>query len=229
MVAASMLVGGVALVACTVAVSGTGPSMGDAGADATRDDVSTGPLEGGEVPDAAEPADVGLDSPTELEAQPPPPPVDGAPPCPGVLCNGACMNASDCSSCAGATLLCASQHACMSGCAACRDSSNAPEPIECFACDSTHANPLGTCEPADASSYCLSGDYFGSYKGGAAGYHCGCPSGDAGQCPGDTQICATIGAVALCVTCGEPVPGNPTGKACKEPGTTCNTATHACQ
>src|SRR5207302_9310686 len=73
--------------------------------------------------------------------------IDGGP-CFGVVCNGACLvDASSCTSCDGGPLLCASTHACGAACGACPD-----RPIQCFDCDSNRKNPVGTCEPDDASA-----------------------------------------------------------------------------
>jgi hypothetical protein len=199
--------------ACSVGVSGQGPSVVDAGADAATLDSSV-------ILDSGLP-DVGVATRDAAG--------DAGVPCTGVLCNGHCLEANDCSSCTGAPLLCASSHpACVNSCSGCSDTSDQALPIECYACDVQHENPIGTCASASGSAYCLSGNYFGSYEGGA-GYHCGCPSGDAGECPGSSQVCTTIGSAALCVTCGEPVPTDVTGAPCKVGNTTCNAATHSCQ
>jgi hypothetical protein len=150
---------------------------------------------------------------------------EAGPPCAGVICNGKCTDATDCSSCTGAPLLCASQGTCLSACAKCADEQSNPLPIECYACDSNHQNPVGTCEPADSGSYCLSGDYFAS--GGANVYHCGC-DGDAGSCPGASQICVPLGVGSFCVTCGEPVQGDAASGAVCKGGGTCSPDTHSC-
>jgi hypothetical protein len=201
--------------ACSVGVSGQGTAAVDGGSDAAIHDSST-PLDAAHDVGVAQP-DAGADV------------ADTGAPCTGVLCNGQCLAANDCSSCNGSPLLCASSHpTCVDSCSSCSDTNDQPLPVECYACDVQHANPIGACAPATGSAYCLSGNYFGSYQGGA-GYHCGCPSGDAGECPGSTQVCTTIGAAALCVTCGEPVPTDVTGSPCKAAGTTCNPGGNACR
>lgn len=100
-------------------------------------------------------------------------------------------------------------------------------PIECFACDGNHQNPIGTCQPADAGSYCLNGDYVGQYKGGP-GYQCGC--NDVGSCPGATQVCVPLGNVdaGFCLTCGEATVGQIQGAPCKDGGT-CQAVQALCQ
>jgi hypothetical protein len=149
---------------------------------------------------------------------------EAGPPCAGVICNGKCVAEADCSSCPGSPLLCKAQRTCLSTCAQCADDQNSEFPIECFACDSNHVNPIGTCGSADPSAYCLSGDYFAA--GGTKVYHCAC-DGDAGSCPGTSQVCVPIGTASLCVTCGEPVPNGSAGVACKGGGA-CSPDTHTC-
>jgi hypothetical protein len=210
-------------VACSVSISGS-ETAADAGNDAMGSDAASPEANPPDVRNDTELGDVVLPDASDAGDGS----ADAA--CTGVTCNGQCTSASDCSGCSGATLLCAPQHACVSACGACRDSADASMPIECFACDAKHQNPIGTCAPDDAGTYCLNGGYFGSYHGGA-GYHCGCAAGDAGAetCPGASQVCATINNAPICVTCGEPVPTDITGMACKAPGTTCNPSAHACR
>jgi hypothetical protein len=210
--------------ACSVGVSGEAPAdlVADAGADVTIDS----PTQTDAGTDAAPDTGSGNDSATPM---PDASVADASVECDaGLLCHGQCLGATDCSSCSGATLLCAATRTCASSCDACRDTNDKPLPTECYSCDSNYKNPIGQCAPADATSYCLSGSYFGSY-GGGAGYHCSCPSGDAADCPGSTQVCATIGAAKLCVTCGEPTPMSLSGVACKTSGTSCNPDALTCQ
>jgi hypothetical protein len=148
--------------------------------------------------------------------------------CSGVTCNGQCMAAPDCQSCPGATLLCGPTKTCMADCAACRDSMNAGLPIQCFACDQNHRNPLGTCQYDDAGAYCLNGFYGGQYVGGADGFRCAC---DDGGCPGMTQVCAPLGtfdAGSFCLTCGETTAATIDGQPCTGGGT-CHADQHKCQ
>jgi hypothetical protein len=217
------------VIACSVSVNGSAP--GDAGEDAMIPQVDA--MSDANAPDAGSAHDAGAkDSSFEAstsEASTKDASGDAA--CSGLICNGECIAASDCAGCAGATLLCAAKGACVSHCDTCVDGTDASTPIECFACDANHQNPIGTCTSADVGAYCLNGSYFGSYRGGA-GYHCGCADGDAGDaaaCPGATQVCTTVGNVPLCVTCGEPVPTSIEGVACKAGGTTCNPSAHSCE
>lgn len=148
-------------------------------------------------------------------------------PCNGVVCNGACLTASDCQSCTGAPLLCSGR--CVTDCATCVDSQNRAMPIDCFACDVNHENPIGSCAYNDTTLYCLSGSYLGSYTGGAAGYHCACGDGGASDCPGKTQVCApTPAGSTFCVTCGEVYVYDLDGSACKGGGS-CAPASASCQ
>ena len=134
--------------------------------------------------------------------------------CTGLTCNGACISASDCRSCNGAPLLCASTGQCVAACQGCKDTSGTAMPIECFACDSTHANPIGSCQYDDAGTYCLSGDYLGQYQGNP-GFRCACD--DVSQCPGATQVCVPLGAseAGFCLTCGESTIGPIQGQPCQ--------------
>lgn len=151
-----------------------------------------------------------------------------AAPCSGLLCNGQCMEATDCTGCQGAPLLCASQETCTSDCTACQDTQGKAMPIECFACDQNHANPQGTCQYDDQAQYCLSGNY-GAAGGPTGGFRCICGDAGVSACPGDTQVCvATPGGTNLCITCGEVYLDDVSGQSCKN-GKTCSAASHACQ
>jgi hypothetical protein len=202
-----------AFAACSVQTSGNGeaPDGGEAGASA-----EAAAADGG-VPDA--PADISA----RMEAQ-----AQEAGPCTGVLCNGQCVAASDCRSCSGAPLLCGATGACRSSCAGCQDTHGTALPIDCFACDSNHQNPIGTCAYDDAGSYCLSGDYTGQYEQGASGYRCGC--GDGGACPGATQVCVPLGNydAGFCLTCGETTVGAMQDQPCAGGGT-CQASSALCQ
>ncbi len=210
--------------ACGTANKGTGATTdggaGDAGtdADAANADVTN---------DVTTDADAANDS--GMTDALPDSPLDAGDvgPCTGVLCGSQCLQASDCRLCAGAPLLCGSTRACVSVCTDCADTQDAAMPIECFACDSNHQNPIGTCQYADAGAYCLSGDYLGQYQGGQ-GYQCGCS--EAGACPGATQVCVPLGNVgaAFCLTCGEPTVGQIQGAPCKDGGT-CQESLALCQ
>ena len=146
--------------------------------------------------------------------------------CTGVMCNGSCIPATDCRTCPGAPLLCASSGECAAACNACNSKGN-PMPIECFACDSNHENPIGTCQYDDAGSYCLSGDYLGQYLGGN-GYQCECSN--VTQCPGATQVCVPLGNydAGFCLTCGESTVGMMQGLPCKDGGA-CQVNQTACE
>lgn len=202
------------VVGCGTDSGGTGPTPDAATQEGGGYDVNV-PPEGGTP-------DVGADTAPDVTAE-------AAPPCSGVICNGVCMAASDCHACSGAHLLCAPKHTCVEACAGCADSNDAGLPIECFACDSNHANPIGTCQPSDNAKYCLSGSYLNVYSGGAAGYHCGCGDGGAADCPGNSQVCArTPGGTTFCVTCGEVYIYDLTDAGCKG-GKSCNPEAAACE
>ncbi len=185
----------------------------DATADVTVD--ATEPIE------AAAPleASSGIDAAADVV-------VDAAP-CSGVICNGTCLAASDCRGCDAGSLLCAPTGQCVSQCAGCTDNANAALPIECFACDSTHQNPLGSCQYDDASSYCLSGDYFGAYADAEPGYRCDCSEAGVSDCPGATQVCVPLGAATFCLTCGETTGATLQDQSCNGGGA-CQSQEHTC-
>ena len=195
------------LTACSVSQGGTGPAQDGGGTDGTMDAGTTS-------------MDQNSETPVETGAE--------AAPCNGLSCNGTCLDASDCRGCAAAPVLCAPSGKCVSGCETCVDEGGTKLPIGCFACDKTHQNPVGTCQYDDASAYCLSGDYFGSYANGAAGYQCDCSDAGTSSCPGKNQVCGTAGAGTLCFSCGETTIATIDGKLCAGGGS-CNAASHTCQ
>jgi hypothetical protein len=207
-----------ALTACSSQKNGPGPSNEGGGADATRE----ADADGGE-PDGVTDGPAEADGRNDVEAEAT---AEGGS-CTGVICAGACLQATDCRSCPGASLLCGATGTCVATCAGCQDSQGAARPIDCFACDSNHQNAIGTCQPADAGSYCLSGDYAGQYQGGPA-YQCGCSA--VSGCPGPTQVCIPLGNfdAGFCLTCGETTVGQIQGQPCKDGGT-CNAAGALCQ
>ncbi len=224
----------VVVAGCSLGLGGLGdmpgadggePEVGvDAAAngDVTVGDDSSSPGEASAT-DATEGGSAEGDAPGEASVvdSPPPPPPDAG--CKGVVCNGSCSGMPDCSGCSGANLLCPMTKICTSDCTACQGA-----PIECFACDMTRMNPIGTCQRQDVGSYCLDENYAGAYQGGQ-GYHCACNTAD--DCPGDDQVCIGIGSTAPpfgCFTCGEAFTDMATCKAgkgnamCNEMKASCN-------
>jgi hypothetical protein len=192
----------VALVACSAQLAGTGPiPANDASVDAPMEADAAG-------------SDVAVEGAAEAG-------------CPGLTCNGQCISEPDCRSCAGAPLLCGTTKTCTASCHDCNDTAGSILPIECFACDSNHQNPIGTCQYDDPLSYCLNGEYLGAYQGGT-GYRCACA--DVSSCPGATQVCVKLGSYdgGFCLTCGENTIGAIQGQPCKDGGT-CQENTAACQ
>jgi hypothetical protein len=210
-----------ALEACGLENGGTEKTL-DASVGSAQDASEDAELDAGQDADLEAGRDASLDAhPEQHDAG-----QADADSCTGVRCAGQCLDAGDCRSCEGAPLLCGSG-TCMPSCFGCRDSQGVATPIECFACDSNHANPLGTCQYEDAGAYCLSGDYSGSYQGGL-GYRCGC--NDVSACPGATQVCVPLGSnnAGFCLTCGENTVGLMQGRPCKDGGA-CQTAQALCQ
>jgi hypothetical protein len=137
-----------------------------------------------------------------------------------VRCGGACVAGNDCTSCASGKLFCKALRTCLTTCETCTDLASAPVPIECVACDMQQNNPIGTCEPNAASTFCLSGDY-GTAHNGAPGKQCDCSGTMVANCTAGAQTCHTAGSTDFCSTCGE-VGASTNGKTCKN-GKTCNT------
>jgi hypothetical protein len=196
-------------------VDGPSPegSPTDAGDGGSKEaSLQDGPLETGPDVQAEAAADAGSDA-------------DAA--CTGVICNGQCTESTDCHGCSGAPLLCGPSNQCVTDCQGCSDSNEGGLPIECFACDSSHQNPLGSCQYGDAGAYCLNGDYSNQYTGGP-GYRCGCD--DVSACPGATQVCVPLGNLdaSFCLTCGEATLANLQGQSCKGGGA-CQTSQANCQ
>jgi hypothetical protein len=221
------------LAACSPSSSGTGQTGQDAAADATQ---AADALSSDSSPDAATEAAPGDSSIVDEAAAEASISADAgdasaadadASTCPGVTCNGACLGAGDCSSCDGSPLLCGT--ACVSSCNGCvGGTQDASLPIECFACDSNQANPIGSCVANDQTAYCLSGNYAGAYLDGGPGFHCPCGDGGASDCPGDTQVCApTPNGPTICVTCGEVYVFDLTDAGCKN-GSACSPSTATC-
>lgn len=206
MLAAAMLTG----IACGIDALGTmavdaidGPASADGGASAGDSSA-----EGGVASDAA--VDVSTDGGDPDAGADSGAPVVALCDAGSVFCNGACVMANDCRACAGAKLLCGRTRACAGNCTLCPTS-----PIECFACDSSQSNPVGSCEPFDAGTFCLDGDY-------GSGEHCDCSNTNVANCVAPQHVCLPAGGTDWCVTCGEN--GSATnGKPCKGGGT-CNAA-----
>ena len=213
-------VGSGALEACSLQAGGTQPMPDSSVTDAETDaDLDAGDAAG---------QDAGVEAGQDASANADAGPRDAGPPdaaCSGVRCDSQCLDAGDCQSCSGAPLLCGST--CVSSCSSCHDSQGVATPIQCFACDSNHANPIGTCQHDNPGSYCLSGDYSGQYRGGF-GYRCSCNTVSA--CPGSTQACVPLGSsnAGFCLTCGEATVGSMQGLPCKGGGA-CQPAQAACQ
>jgi len=138
-----------------------------------------------------------------------------------VYCNGSCISGTDCTGCSTGKLFCKATGACLSSCATCSGLADTPVPIECFACDKSQNNPIGTCEYDNTSGYCLNADYSTAFKGGA-GEHCDCSNTNVTNCVGNQHVCKPAGGTDWCVTCGESgISTN--GLPCKGGGT-CNTS-----
>lgn len=198
---------------------------GEAGQDEAGRDARVDSPEASAEAETDAPPEAATDAEADVAADGPDEAGDAA--CPGVICNGQCTSESDCHACSGAPLLCAPTGTCTSSCQRCTDPGEGGLPIECFACDSNHQNPIGKCAPNNSNAYCLSGNYLGQYDGGS-GYRCGCTS--VSDCPGVTQVCVPLGATGqkFCLTCGETTLATIQGESCQGGGS-CQAATAVCQ
>ena len=216
-----------AVVGCGVGSTGAGPTDGGGDGDVTQDvipfDASDHNVqETGSDSTVDSGVDTGMEGDGDASGG-----GDGdAAPCNGVLCSGSCMPWTDCTQCAGATLLCQPTGVCTSDCSGCTDMQGTALNIQCFVCDSAHMNPFGTCQYDDAGAYCLNGFYAGQYFDGGLGYQCACD--EAGACPAGTQVCANNGVADFCYTCGQAAAVSLEGGACSGGGT-CDPGSHRCQ
>lgn len=197
-----------------------GPSLPD-GTSVDGNAAGDGNVAGDGATSDGSPADADLPDQGIFDAPVPDSAVGAACPPNQVRCGGVCVAGNDCTSCASGTLLCKALRTCLTTCATCTDLASAPVPIECVACDTQQKNPIGTCEPNAASTFCLSGDYSNAHNGGA-GKQCNCNNTMVVNCAAGSQTCRGSGGTDFCSTCGE-VGGSTNGKACKN-GKVCSTA-----
>jgi hypothetical protein len=173
-----------------------------------------------DAPDAGVLPDVAVDAKAEAAAdvqadvQEVPQPTCTEQSCGGACCGGQCIPRT-CGGCDAGGIFCPF-HAgtgdfngyCVSDCVSC-DAGGIAADITCFSC--AGAGLAGRC--ALNSNECLS-----ALDAGA----CPCGSGDAGECPGATQVCASGSS---CLTCGQAgTDGQPcaNGKGCSGQNATCN-------
>jgi hypothetical protein len=202
-IACAVLVSGFA-VACGLDAAGTGG--GDAGMDATFDASVDGASRDANGNDAnsdatnsdATSSDSGGDA-SVVDAAPdafdPAACVAGG----GFVCGLTCVGS--CQTCAGATAACNATRTCSHDCSDCIGS-----PFPCYDC---RGQPRGVC-------YQVKCDMAGITN-------CPCVDGDAGSCPGATQICSG-GGNPVCLTCGT---GGTDHKQC-ENGLSCKESTGTC-
>lgn len=205
----------------TLGAAAPGTDDGGSSGDGPRDDATT--ADGDVRVDASgidgDVADATLDQAVADAA----PDVLLSPACPSgqLRCGGTCVSATDCTACASGKIVCRALRECLTTCATCTDLARAPVPIECVACDTSQANPIGTCEPNATSTFCLSGDYSTAHNGGP-GKQCDCSGTQVSNCVVEEQTCRNVASTDYCSTCGE-LGGATNGKTCKN-GKTCNTA-----
>jgi hypothetical protein len=197
------------LIACTSDKGGSGEtpdsSILDAGAPA---DVIGDEAQREATAEAA--VDAGI---ADVVSEPPPNPCNEQT-CGGACCGTQCV-ARTCVACdAGGTFcpfetqLVGSPGYCVPDCSSCT-SSGASAPIPCFSCRVGIAKT--SCAPT--ASACAQTPEAGA---------CACTSGDAGECPGPSQVCQPGGQ--LCLTCGSAGTAGgacANGKACDQGLSTC--------
>jgi hypothetical protein len=194
------------LTACGLPLDGDGPEP-DATADTAEDTADA--ADGGGVESSNDGAnDVSLgDAGAEAEAS-----LCNSNNCGGACCGDTCIVRS-CAGCGSGHLLCpfspgvpGSNGYCLGDCSQCGDG-GAPQASVCWSCGA--GSPSGTCtsDPATCAANADSGA-------------CQCPSGDAGECPGSTQVCVGL----ACLTCGQQSTDMKlcaNGKGCMEPSGKC--------
>jgi hypothetical protein len=117
--------------------------------------------------------------------------------CAGVLCDGACLNAATCATCAAGHALCPATNTC-GDCSTCTGGGGTSLSVACYSCDAMGGNPVGTCEADDVGGFCLDSIYPDG------GTHCPCLDFDVTTCPGSNQVCVQVDTQKpVCVTCGE--------------------------
>jgi hypothetical protein len=200
--------GGLAGAACSINRGGNGEVPDASASDAAAD----GAAEAAVAPEAA--ADATGDGP---EAG-----GDGASACNAQNCGGACCGDTcvprTCATCAMKPTFCpftagasSVNGYCVPDCSTCSAGA-----VTCFSC--ALGVPVELC--ATALAQCPSDPTSGA---------CSCSSGDAGECPGRTQVCATLGdggmdAARACLGCGQQGTDGlacVNGRACAQPGATC--------
>jgi hypothetical protein len=177
------------LAACGLDAGGAATPLVDASFDAVAadapHDVAIDQSSDAE-PSDADPSDAGpVDAPVDAPVDSAPP-VDSGPADCGSLftCNGACV--STCVGCEAGLVLCTATRACGSDCTSCVPFGFG---VPCYSC--AIGSAAGIC--AATSSNC---------PNDTAGGACACSGGDAGECPGATQICSG-GGTPVCKTCGQ--------------------------
>jgi hypothetical protein len=209
---------GLGIGACSFSTNGNAPFALDASAD-----VTSVPEAG---PDVAEPFEATIEDAARMDAVVDAPEDVGAPDaptctaanCAGACCGDRCVDTS-CAGCNVGSLFCpysttvfGSNGQCVSSCSACLPD-GIPLAVACFSCSG--ASHAGAC--AASASNCPA-----TLGSGA----CPCAGGDAGGCPGASQVCApgAADASAACLTCGQ---AGTQGQACHS-GSTCNQTSGAC-
>lgn len=193
----------------------TTPGIDAAQNDATEDVDATSIEESGT--DASDAIAMPGDG-AETEAAPADAGSDSSNPCNETTCGGACCGSQciprTCTACGAVNVFCPYQPGaglnsngiCVSDCSACSTGTT-----ECFSCGNGPA--VGTCAPGPEQ--CPIGNGAGA---------CACPSGNASDCPGPTQVCASAGSDS-CLTCGS---SGTDGLICNGGGT-CNEQDASCQ
>ena len=155
-----------------------------------------GPVEDASAPDAdvftPQEAASAETSAIDVVAEPPPSPPPSCGNCGGACCGDQCV-VRYCPDCDAGAILCpyslssqGSNGYCIGSCSMCAPNGT-PAPVTCYTCGS--GITLGSCGAS-------TGDCPQTASAGA----CPCPSQDAGECPGETQVCMMVDGRPICIT-----------------------------
>jgi hypothetical protein len=225
LVASCAAVGAVGIAACSVNAGGTGAgpdAAAEGGADvALEADVARPPDASPDVSpvDASDGGDAGDGSDGSDGSDG----ADGASACNAMNCGGACCGNKcvprTCAGCAAGTVFCpydpsagsSTNGVCVQDCSRCV-AGDAAATVACFSC--TFGAPLQVC--AETASQCPQDLASGA---------CSCASGDAGECPAASEVCAQSDAAPpACLRCGQP---GTNAAPCRD-RKTCNEVTGSC-
>ena len=209
-------VGAIALPGCGTSAGGGAPNVDGSVVDAADAAAESSENDANDAAPRADAADSGSDAADGSGASSACNPAN----CGGACCGDQCVPRT-CSSCPGAPVFCPfyttiqnSNGRCISDCAACV--ADVPAAITCFVCGG--GAPTKRC--AASPNQCPVGLSAGA---------CPCAPGDAGLCPGPTQVCLAVEAGAECLNCGQSDGDAGTGSLTCANGKSCQQTSAVCQ